>query len=73
MEDYQQNDKLRELSEQNERMHLAMDDIRRTIDPFLGEQAANIESPERRLVHDVRNIVNELGLLRALMEKDEDA
>jgi hypothetical protein len=73
MENPQMQDTLRDLTEQNQRMLVAMEDIRRAIDPFLGESTAKNESPERRLVHDVRNIVNELSLLRSLAETDEQA
>jgi hypothetical protein len=64
--------KLRELSEANERMRTTLDEVRRAIDPFLeAKKPSQPRAFEQQLLHDVRNILNELGLLRALVPNDE--
>jgi hypothetical protein len=64
--------KVRELEDANTRMRAALDEVRRAIDPFLEKR--NPSQPrtfEQQLIHDVRNVLNELGLLRALVPNDE--
>jgi DUF438 domain-containing protein len=64
--------KLQVLSEENERMRAALQEIRHAIDPFLEQKKPSaVRTFEQQLVHDVRNILNELGLLRALVPNDE--
>lgn len=62
-----------ELTEENRQMRAALEEIRTAIEPFL-ERRGPVPSraPERQLVHDVRNILNELGLLRALVPGEDE-
>ena len=65
-------DKVQRLSEENARMKATLDEIERAIAPFLENHAPSQQRKfEDQLLHDVRNILNELGLLRALMPDDE--
>ena len=64
--------KVQKLTAENERLKLTLEDIRKSIVPFLEHKNPSMpRTPEQQLVHDVRNILNELGLLRALMPDDE--
>jgi len=61
-----------ELAEENARLRKALDEIRDVIQPYLGPVQPTNRLPERQAVHDVRNLVNELGLLRALVPGDDE-
>lgn len=64
--------KVRLLTEENERLKMTFEEIRKAIAPFLEHKNPSMpRTPEQQLLHDVRNILNELGLLRALMPNDE--
>ena len=64
--------KVKDLAEANQRMNAALEEIRRAIDQFLEKKAPSANRAfEQQLVHDVRNVLNELGLLRALVPNDE--
>ena len=65
--------RIEDLTEENKQMHAALDEIRTAIEPFL-ERSGPVPSraPQRQLVHDVRNILNELGLLRALVPNEHE-
>ena len=73
MAEQSSNRSIEELAEENGRMGAALDEIRTAIEPFL-ERRGPVPSraPERQLVHDVRNILNELGLLRALVPGEDE-
>ena len=65
--------RIEELTEENRQMHLALDEIQTAIEPFIERSGAVASrAPQRQLVHDVRNILNELGLLRALVPDEEE-
>lgn len=65
-------EKLRELSEENLRMKATLKEIEQAIAPFLERRKpSQPRSFEQQLIHDVRNILNELGLLRALVPADD--
>lgn len=65
--------RIQDLTDENQKLRAALDEIRTAIEPFL-ERHGPVPSrtPERQLVHDVRNILNELGLLRALVPGEEE-
>lgn len=66
-------EKIRELTEENQRMRETLEEIDRAIEPFLQKhRQSQPRSFEQQLLHDVRNILNELGLLRALVPSDEE-
>ena len=53
-------------------MKSTLEEIERAIEPFLERRkSSQPRSFEEQLLHDVRNILNELGLLRALVPTDE--
>jgi hypothetical protein len=62
-----------QLTQENERLRAALEEIKAQIEPYLNaERGQAAERPfERQVVHDVRNILNELGLLRALVPNDD--
>jgi len=63
---------MQRLSEENARMKETLEEIERAIAPFLEKRKSSQPRKfEDQLLHDVRNILNELGLLRALMPDDE--
>lgn len=65
--------RVEELTEENRQMRAALDEIRTAIEPFIERRGpVPSRSPERQLVHDVRNILNELGLLRALVPGEDE-
>ncbi len=65
-------ERIRELTEENERMKATLQEIARAIEPFLEKRKPSQQrSFEQQLLHDVRNILNELGLLRALAPGDD--
>lgn len=61
-----------DLLEENRKLRQALDEISAVIQPYLGPKQAASRPPERQAVHDVRNLVNELGLLRALVPGDDE-
>ena len=66
-------EKIRELTEENQRMRTTLEEIDRAIEPFLQKhRQSQPRSFEQQLLHDVRNILNELGLLRALVPSDDE-
>lgn len=65
--------RVEELTAENRQLRATLDEIRVAIEPFLERRGpAPARTPERQLVHDVRNILNELGLLRALVPGEEE-
>jgi hypothetical protein len=67
------NEKVRILSEENTRLKATLQEIHDTIASVLDKHKALPSRPfEQQLLHDVRNVLNELNLLRALVP-DEDA
>ena len=74
MSNSDQADKVRQLEEENRKLRSALDEVRRAIDPFLERKSPSApRSAEQQLLHDVRNVLNELGLLRALVPTDEES
>lgn len=70
MDDAQMQQELEKLT--TDQLKNALVEIREAIDPFLSANpSSQVRSFDRQLVHDVRNILNELGLLRALVPDDE--
>jgi hypothetical protein len=66
-------EKVQELTAENQRMKSTLQEIERAIEPFLQKnKPSQPRSFEQQLLHDVRNILNELGLLRALVPSDDD-
>ena len=62
----------KELAEANARMRATLEEIQKAIEPFLGDhKTTHPRTFESQLLHDVRNILNELGLLRALVPGEE--
>jgi uncharacterized protein YydD (DUF2326 family) len=67
-------EKMQALSEENLRLKNTLQEIERAIEPFLQKhKPSQPRSFEQQLLHDVRNILNELGLLRALVPSDEES
>ncbi len=68
------NEKVRELSEENARLKAALEEVHSTIMSVLGERKATLSRPfEQQVLHDLRNILNELSLLRALVPDEESS
>ena len=66
------NGKIQQLSAENTRMRATLADIESAIEPFLDRRKpSQPRTFDQQLLHDVRNILNELGLLRALVSSDE--
>lgn len=66
-------DKVRELKEENARLKATLQEVHSTIISVLGERKPILSRPfEQQVLHDLRNILNELSLLRALVP-DEDS
>lgn len=61
-----------QLQDENAKLKATLDEIQRTIEPFLEKKKpSQPRTFEQQLLHDVRNILNELCLLRALVPGDE--
>ena len=74
MNDTDQAEKARQLGEENQRLRSTFEEIRRAIEPFVEKKSPSApRTPEQQLIHDVRNVLNELGLLRALVPTDEES
>lgn len=72
MDNLELSEKVRRLSDENERLKLTFEEIRTAIAPFVQNKKPSMaRAAEQQLVHDVRNVLNELGLLRALVPDDE--
>ena len=66
------NEKVRQLTEENARLKATLQEIHATVISVLGERKPTMSrSFEQQLLHDLRNILNELNLLRALVPDDE--
>lgn len=67
-------EKIRQLTEENQKMKVTLQEIERAIEPFLQKhKPSQPRSFEQQLLHDVRNILNELGLLRALVPSEDES
>ncbi|GEM_PF-6614904 len=66
------NEKVRQLTEENTRLKGTLQEVHTTIVSVLGERKAiPSRTFEQQLLHDLRNILNELNLLRALVPDEE--
>lgn len=65
-------ERVQTLTQENERMRVTLQEIEQAISPFLERRKpSQMRTFEQQLLHDVRNILNELGLLRALVPSDD--
>lgn len=65
-------DKVRQLSEENARLKATLQEVHSTIVSVIGERKpTQPRTFEQQLLHDLRNILNELNLLRALVPDEE--
>jgi hypothetical protein len=61
-------DMVRRLADENARLKATLHEVHSTIVSVLGERTAAPSRPfEQQLLHDLRNVLNELNLLRALV------
>lgn len=73
MSDSELESKVRELTETNARLKATLDEIREQITPYIPKHPpTQNRTYEQQLLHDLRNVLNELGLLRALVPGDEE-
>ncbi len=62
----------KQLAEENARLKAALEDIQKAIEPFIERRKpTQSRTFEQQLLHDVRNVLNELGLLRAPVPGEE--
>ncbi len=61
-----------QLAEENARLKAVLDEVQKAIEPFLERRKpTQLRSFDQQLLHDLRNVLNELGLLRALVPGEE--
>lgn len=66
------NERVRQLTEENARLKATLQEVRATIVSVIGERKPTKDRTfEQQLLHDLRNVLNELNLLRALVPDDE--
>lgn len=66
------NGKVQQLTEENTRLKATLQEVQTTIASVLGERKAiPSRTFEQQLLHDLRNVLNELNLLRALVPDEE--
>lgn len=72
MDQSELNEKVRQLTEENNRLNATLQEVHRTIVSVMGERKSAVSRTfEQQLLHDLRNILNELNLLRALVPDEE--
>ena len=72
MDQRDSDDSARKLAEENARLKAILREVHSIIASTLGECKAVPTRPfEQQLLHDLRNILNELNLLRALVPEED--
>lgn len=66
------NEKVRQLTEENTQLKATLQEVHKTVVSVMGERKSAVSRTfEQQLLHDLRNILNELNLLRALVPDEE--